>query len=112
MEVAAVPAWTDLSSFKTPLRVLAQHFLASRERWKAKYMALKEQANRARTQSRDLSKSRDHWKQKAKTLARELAQEQRVRRKERSVVQFCPPTADGPSPPAPNSRFAPALGQS
>ena len=54
MEVAFVPAWTDLSSFKTPLRVLAQHFLASRERWKAKYMELKEQANRYRTQSRDL----------------------------------------------------------
>ena len=54
MEVSIVPAWTDLSSFKTPLRVLAQHFLASRERWKAKYMALKEEAKRFRTQTRDL----------------------------------------------------------
>ena len=111
MEVAFVPAWTDLSSFKTPLRVLAQHFLASRERWKAKYIALKEQANCSRTQSRDLRDSRDHWKQKAKALARELAQERRAYRKERAAVQFSPPSADEP-PPAPNSRFAPPLGRS
>jgi hypothetical protein len=110
MELASVPAWADLSSFKTPLRVLAQHFLASRERWKAKYMALKEQANRYRTQSRDLRDSRDHWKQKAKSLARELAQERRAYRKDRAEVQFSPPSAVE-SPPAPNSRFAPSLGR-
>jgi hypothetical protein len=106
MEVASVPAWTDLSSFQTPLRVLAQHFLASRERWKAKYMELKEQATHARTQSRDLRRSRDHWKEKAKSLA----QERRAYRKERAVVQSSPPTVDEP-PPAPNSRSAPALGR-
>lgn len=106
MEVAFVPEWADLSSFKTPLRVLAQHFLASRERWKAKYMALREQANRDRTQSRDLRDSREHWKQKAKALAQELAQERRAHRKERAVVQSSPLTADQ-SPPAPNSRLAP-----
>jgi hypothetical protein len=110
MEAAFVPAWTDLSSFKTPLRVLAQHFLASRERWKTKYMALKEQANRYRTLSRDLSESRDHWKQKAKALAQELAQERRAYRKERAVAQSSPPSADEP-PPAPNSRFAPPPGR-
>ena len=109
MDVAVVPAWTDLSSFKAPLRVLAQHFLASRERWKAKYMALKEEAMRARTQSRDLRRSRDHWKQKAKALGQELAQERRAHRKEHAVAQSSPPTADGP-PPAPNSRFAPPPG--
>jgi hypothetical protein len=109
MDVAFVADWADLSSFKTPLRVLAQHFLASRERWKAKYMALKEQANRYRTQSRDLRDSRDHWKQKAKALAQELAQERRAYRKELAVVQSSPPTLDE-LPPAPNSRVAPPLG--
>ena len=111
MEVSIVPAWTDLSSFKAPLRVLAQHFLASRERWKAKYMALKEDANRLRTQTRDLGRSRDLWKQKAKTLAQELAQERRAHRRERAAIQSSPPSANEP-PPAPNSRFAPPLVQS
>jgi hypothetical protein len=111
MEVSIVPAWTDLSSFKAPLRVLAQHFLASRERWKAKYMALKEDANRLRTQTRDLGRSRDLWKQKAKTLAQELAQERRAHRRERAEVRSSPPTADE-RPPAPNVRSAPAPGQS
>ena len=110
MEVAFVPEWTDLSSFRTPLRVLAQHFLASRERWKAKYMELKEQASRYRTQCRDLCNSRDHWKQKAKALALELAQERRAYRKERAAVQSSPPSADEP-PPAPNPRFAFPLGR-
>jgi hypothetical protein len=110
MEVAFVPAWTDLSSFKSPLRVLAQHFLASRERWKAKYMTLKEQSNLFRTQSRDLRNSRDHWKQKAKALERELAQERRAYRTERALVQPSPPSVNG-CPPARNSRFAPHLAQ-
>jgi hypothetical protein len=110
MEVAFVPDWADLSSFKTPLRVLAQHFLASRERWKAKYMALKEQAKRSRTQARDFRDSRDHWKQKAKALVRELAQERRAYRKERAVVLSSSPTADE-RPPAPSSRLAPPPGQ-
>jgi hypothetical protein len=111
MEVSIVPAWTNLSSFKAPLRVLAQHFLASRERWKAKYMALKEDATRLRTQTRDLGRSRDLWKQKAKTLAQELAQERRAYRKERAVVRSSPPTSDE-RPPAPNVRSTPPPGQS
>jgi hypothetical protein len=110
MDVAVVPDWTDLSAFKTPLRVLAQHFLASRERWKAKYMALKEEASRYRTQSRDLRDSREHWKQKAKALARELARAQRAHREERAMVQSSPPSAHEP-PPAPNSQFAPPQGR-
>jgi hypothetical protein len=111
MEIAIVPAWTNLSSFKTPLRVLAQHFLASRERWKAKYMALNERAKRFRTESRDLLRSREHWKMKAKSLAQELAQERRTSRKERAVVQSSSPSAVEP-PPAQSSRCAPPPGQS
>lgn len=103
MEAASVPAWADLSSFKTPVRVLVQHFLASRESWKAKYMALKEEATRFRTQSRDLRRSRDHWKQKAKTLAQELARERRASPKDLATVQSSPPIVLQ-SPPAPNSR--------
>ena len=111
MEVPIVPAWTDLSSFKAPLRVLAQHFLASRERWKAKYMALKEDAARLRTQTRDLGRSRDHWKEKAKAMAQELAQERRAYRRELAVVQSSLPTSDE-RPPAPNVRSTPPPGQS
>ena len=111
MELASVPAWADLSSFKTPLRVLAQHFLASRERWKAKYLAIHEDAQRFRTESRDLRRSREHWKRKARALAQVLAQEQRAHRKEWTGVPPSPPSTVG-SPPAPNSRSAPAPGQS
>jgi transcriptional regulator with AAA-type ATPase domain len=111
MELASVPAWADLSSFKTPLRVLAQHFLASRERWKAKSMAVREQAKRFRTESRDLRRSREHWKRKAQALAHVLAQERRGYRKEGTVVPPSPPSTLGP-PPAPNARSAPALGPS
>ena len=35
MEDCCVSSWRDLSGFKTPARVLVQHFLASRERGSA-----------------------------------------------------------------------------
>lgn len=83
MEDCCVSSWHDLSGFKTPARVLVQHFLASRERWKAKYMGLKEKATKYRMELRDLRRSRDHWKSKAKELAKEIARERRASLKQR-----------------------------
>jgi hypothetical protein len=99
MEDAAIPSWTDLSSFKTPLRVLVQQFLASRERWKAKYKTLQEKATAYRVQLRDLRRSRDHWKQKAKLLAKEIAAERRASYKQQPTAQGSHPSAGG-LPPA------------
>jgi len=79
------------------MRVLVQHFLASRERWKAKFMALKEQTKTYRMQLRDLRRSRDHWKQKAK----ELEKERRAFSKKPTAPQHSGPCAAGP-PPAPS----------
>jgi hypothetical protein len=104
MDVGSVPSWRDLSSFKSPMRVLAQHFLASRERWKAKCMALKEQAKKYRMQLRDLRRSRDHWKQKAK----ELEKERRAFSDKPTAHQHSGPHAVGP-PPAPSSQSPPLL---
>jgi hypothetical protein len=111
MEDSRVPSWSNLSSFKTPLRVLVQQFLASRERWKAKYKALQEKATAYRIQLRDLRRSRDHWKKAAKELAKEMAKERRAFRKQRPAAQEPPPSAVGP-PPARSSPSVPPLGQS
>lgn len=87
MDGIDVPSWSDLSAFKTPVRVLAQQFLASRKRWKAKYEALHEKAKSYRIKLRDLRRSRDHWKQKAKELANEIARNRRMFPKQRASVQ-------------------------
>jgi hypothetical protein len=111
MEDTRVPSWSNLASFKTPLRVLVQQFLASRERWKLKCKAIQEKAKTYRIELRDLRRSRDHWKNKAKLLAKELAEERRAFQKQRPTAQEPAPRAVGP-PPALNSPSASPLGQS
>jgi hypothetical protein len=111
MEDTGVPSWSNLSSFKTPLRVLVQQFLASRERWKLKCKALQEKATTYRIELRDLRRSRDHWKNKAKSLAKEMAKERRASHKQRPTAQESSPGAAGP-PPAQSSSGVPPLGRS
>jgi len=111
MEDTHVPSWRNLSSFKTPLRVLVQQFLASRERWKTKCKALQEKATRYRIELRDMRRSRNHWKNKAKELAKEIAKERRASDKQQPTAQGPSPSAVGP-PPAPSFPRACPLGQS
>lgn len=111
MEDARVPSWTNLSSFKTPVRVLVQQFLASRERWKAKYKALQDKVTTYRIELRDVRRSRDHWKEKAKEVAKEIAKERRASRTQRPTAQDLSPSAVGP-PPALSSPSVSPLGQS
>ena len=111
MEDPPVPSWRDLSSFKTPLRVLVQQFLASRERWKAKCKVIQEKAKTYRIELRDLRRSRNHWKNKAKQLAKEIAKERRASSKQRPRAHETPRSAVGP-PPAPSSPRACPLGRS
>jgi hypothetical protein len=107
MEDAHVSSWSNLSSFKTPVRVLVQQFLASRERWKAKYKALQEKVKTYRVELRDLRRSRDHWKTKAKELAKEMAKERRASHKQRPTAQEPSPSAVGPPPALSSPRVSP-----
>lgn len=97
MEDTGVPSWSNLSSLKTPLRVLVQQFLASRERWKLKCKALQENAKAYRIKLRDLRRSRDHWKNKAKSLAKEMTMERRAFQKQEPTAQK-PPSVVVPPP--------------
>jgi hypothetical protein len=98
MEDCSVSSWRDLSGFKTPARVLVQQFLASRERWKRKYTALKEKTTKYRMELRDLRRSRDHWKSKAKELAKEIAGERRASLKQKPAIPETPSRAAIPPP--------------
>ena len=62
---AVVDGKGDLSSYKSPRRVLADWFRKSRDRWKQKYMALKAEVKRFKNRAYDLQKSRDNWKEQA-----------------------------------------------
>ena len=96
MDGSDVSSWSDLSTFKNPVRVLAQQFLASRKRWKAKYEALHEKAKSYRIKLRDVRRSRDHWKQKAKELAKETARNRRLSPEQRASGQGSPQIATVP----------------
>lgn len=65
-------------SRKSPLRKLVKFFERSRNRWKAKYFAKKEQYKRMGNQARAVEKSRAKWREAAElaqTQVRELQQE-------------------------------------
>jgi hypothetical protein len=58
-------------SFRTPLRILVPKILKSRDAWKAKSDRRKAQLKSAQIKVRDLTLSREHWRQTA-----EASQEQ------------------------------------
>ena len=58
-------------SFRTPLRILVPKILKSRDAWKAKSDRRKSQLKSAQIKVRDLTLSREHWRQTA-----EASQEQ------------------------------------
>jgi chromosome segregation ATPase len=62
---AAIGARDDLSSYRSPRRVLASWFRKSRDNWKEKYMDVKAEIKRFKNRAYDLQKSRDHWKEHA-----------------------------------------------
>jgi chromosome segregation ATPase len=73
--------------WKSPLRKLVRFFRRSRDRWKAKYAAKKQQYKLMSNQVRAVEKSRAKWKQVA-----EEAQQQ-VRRLQHELEQYKKPTA-------------------
>lgn len=60
--------------FRTRPRVLAQWFHESRENWKRKYQAAKEELHRLKVRVGDVDQSREQWKGKVLEKDRELAE--------------------------------------
>ncbi len=58
----------DLSTFKSPLRILARRFWSSRDNWKRKCLQAKNDIKRFKNKAADAVKSRDQWKQKFEHL--------------------------------------------
>jgi hypothetical protein len=56
---------TSASDFRTPPRILIPKLVHSRDRWKAKATAYKRQHRKEKIHSRDLSLSRQQWKDRA-----------------------------------------------
>lgn len=79
--MAIVETEIDVESdlgWKSPLRKLVRFFQRSRNRWKAKYAAKKQECKRWGNQVRAVEKSRAKWRQDAEQLrqqVRELQQE-------------------------------------
>jgi hypothetical protein len=70
---------TDRSAreWKSPLRKLVDFFEHSRDGWKAKYMAQKEECRLMGNQVRAVEKSRQRWREIAQQAQREVGQLQK-----------------------------------
>ena len=80
-------------SFRTPVRILLPKLLKSRNGWKAKSDRRKAELKAAKVKIRDVSASRDRWRQQTKQLeeeARQLRQraEQAERERETALAQL------------------------
>ena len=76
VECESGPEW------KSPVRKLARFFRRSRDRWKAKYFARREQCKLMGNQARAVEKSRAQWREAARR-----AQEQ-VRQLQQELEQY------------------------
>jgi len=80
-------------NFRTPVRILLPKLLKSRNGWKAKSDRRKAELKAAKIKIRDVSASRDGWRQQAEQLkeeARQLRQraEQAEREREMALAQL------------------------
>ena len=85
-ECQSGPEW------KSPLRKLARFFNRSRDGWKAKYFAKKEQCKLMGNQARAVEKSRAKWRETAKQ-----AQEQ-IRHLQQELDQYKKSSTGDPGP--------------
>jgi chromosome segregation ATPase len=71
-------------TFSTPIRILLPKLLKSREDWKAKSHERKAQLKSAKIKIRDLSASRDKWRERTEQLQEQNEQlQERLERAER-----------------------------
>ena len=71
MELSQSDQQGRFSGYVSPWRALAWSFHRSRENWKCKYAAVKRNIKRSQNEARDLRKSRERWKEKAKAFETE-----------------------------------------
>lgn len=77
-----------VETFRTPVRILLPKLLKSRDDWKAKSHQRKVQLKSAKIKIRDLSASRDMWRQRTEQLQEENRQlQERLERAECDVEQ-------------------------
>ena len=80
-------------TFRTPVRILLPKLLKSRSGWKAKSDRRKAELKAAKIKIRDVSASRDRWRQQAEQFAEEACQlrqraEQAEREREAALAQL------------------------
>lgn len=56
-----------VNEFKSPVKKLVEFFRGSRDKWKAKYILKRDENIRLANLVRAVEKSRQHWKELAKT---------------------------------------------
>ena len=66
------------SDFRTPAHILIPKLVRSRDRWKAKATARKQQLRKEKIRSRDLALSRLRWKDRALAAEQQLLQTQQL----------------------------------
>jgi hypothetical protein len=64
------------NDFRTPPRILIPKLVRSRDQWKAKAGERKRQYRKEQIRSRDLSISRERWKERALAAEQQLAQKE------------------------------------
>ena len=72
---------SESSEYSSPVKKLAAFFEKARDRWKAKYMAKRDQAILLANQVRAVEKSREHWKSVAQEAKRELFEMKHAQKK-------------------------------
>jgi len=77
--------------YTTPSWVQAWFLGRSRDKWKAKYKAIKTRAKRLENRVNDVSKSREHWRQQARALREENA----VLREQAALKKYGQPAGPG-----------------
>ena len=63
---------TAVRRFNSPNRILARSFRLSRDKWKQKHKEAKAKIKYLEVRSRDLEKSREHWREIAEEHEQEL----------------------------------------
>jgi len=66
-----------LSRFSSPTVKLVRFFEKSRDRWKAKHGKVKKECKKLQNQTRAVEKSRENWRERARTSERRVADLQR-----------------------------------
>lgn len=85
---------TDGTTYKSRIKVLADFFKRSRDKWKRKCIESKAKLKKANNRGRWLQSSRDHWKARAAELQTQL---DAADQQQKTSAPKASPPARGPS---------------